>query len=65
MRFHIRFADGSADVDVDGARDANEWADLGTYAFDPALAPQVVVSAAANDRGACVWADAVVWEAQP
>jgi murein DD-endopeptidase MepM/ murein hydrolase activator NlpD len=65
MRFHILFAGGSADIGVDGERDANEWADLGTYHFDPAQSPQVVVSATSNDRGACVWADAVVWEPVP
>ncbi|MBC8075645.1 MAG: peptidoglycan DD-metalloendopeptidase family protein, partial [Chloroflexales bacterium] len=65
MRFHILFAGGSADVAVDGARDANEWADLGTYPFDPAQSPQVVVSGSANGRGQGVWADAVVWEPVP
>jgi murein DD-endopeptidase MepM/ murein hydrolase activator NlpD len=65
MRFHILFAGGSADVAVDGSRDANEWADLGTYPFDPAQPPQVVVSASSNGRGDGVWADAVVWEPVP
>ncbi|MCG8348790.1 MAG: peptidoglycan DD-metalloendopeptidase family protein [Chloroflexales bacterium] len=61
MRFRIRYSGGEAEVTVDSEALRNWWADLGTYQFDPAQNPLVVVSSLAGDEGRGVWADAIMW----
>ncbi|HMO57836.1 MAG TPA: peptidoglycan DD-metalloendopeptidase family protein, partial [Roseiflexaceae bacterium] len=59
MRFNIRHAAGVAEVVIDGSRYANDWADLGSYAFDDHA--MVSLSTAAEERQLTVWADAILW----
>jgi murein DD-endopeptidase MepM/ murein hydrolase activator NlpD len=61
VSYHIRSHEGETTVTVDSETLANSWADLGTYAFDPADRPLVRVSSLAGAAGRGVWADAVMW----
>jgi murein DD-endopeptidase MepM/ murein hydrolase activator NlpD len=61
----VRHSQGETEVRIDGLIFANEWADLGTYHFDPGQTPQVTVSDRTADLGASIWADAIVWEPVP
>lgn len=61
LRYRVRHADGEAEIAVNTQVYANEWADLGTYRFDPALTPAVVLGGTAEGRGLSVWADAIMW----
>jgi murein DD-endopeptidase MepM/ murein hydrolase activator NlpD len=61
LRYRVRHSGGDSEVEVNVQLWANDWADLGTYDFDPAAAPAVILSNAAEGRRLTVWADAVIW----
>jgi hypothetical protein len=60
VRYLVQHADGTAEVIVDAATHANDWAELGTYTFDTTGA-EVVLTSAAEDGMLSVWADVVMW----
>ncbi len=61
VRYRVRYHGGEAEVVIDVADRANDWADLGTYDFDPNDHPAVSLSNIAEEDGRSVWADAVIW----
>lgn len=61
VRYRVRFSGGEAEVAVDDQIYANDWADLGTYAFSPDDAPAVSLSNLVGDEQRSIWADAVMW----
>jgi murein DD-endopeptidase MepM/ murein hydrolase activator NlpD len=61
VRYHVRYSGGEAEVAIDDARAANDWADLGAYEFDPGDAASVSVSSLVEANLHSVWADAVMW----
>lgn len=65
MRYHIHHSGGETEVTVDGELYRNWWADLGTYEFDPAQKPTVMISSLAGDEGRGVWVDAIAWVPVP
>jgi murein DD-endopeptidase MepM/ murein hydrolase activator NlpD len=60
VRYLVQHADGTAEVIVDAATHANDWAELGTYTFDTTGA-EVVLTSTAEDGMLSVWADVVMW----
>ncbi len=60
VRYLVQHADGMAEVVVDAATHANDWAELGTYRFDETGA-EVVLTSAAEDGMLTIWADVVMW----
>jgi hypothetical protein len=60
-RYHVQYSGGEAEIVVDAQVYANDWADLGTYEFDPDDTPLVTVSNFAEDDQRGVWADMVMW----
>lgn len=60
--YRVHHQQGETDVRMNNELQANGWADLGTYMFDPSAAPFVSLSTLAGDQGRSVWVDAVVWE---
>ena len=61
VRYAIRFAGGEAEVIVDDRVYANDWADLGTYTFDPADSPSIAISNLVSAEQNSIWADAIMW----
>lgn len=61
LRYRIQHADGETDVFVNSIELANEWADLGTYRFDPTLPALVTLSGSAETANLTVWGDAMIW----
>lgn len=61
VRYQVHYAGGETEVAINGELIANNWADLGTYVFDPAQPPLVSISNLGGDSGRGVWADAVMW----
>ncbi|HEU5099222.1 MAG TPA: peptidoglycan DD-metalloendopeptidase family protein [Roseiflexaceae bacterium] len=61
VRYRVRYSGGEADVVVNGSNAANDWVDLGTYAFDPSDNPSVALSNVVEAEQRGVWADAVIW----
>ncbi len=61
MHYQIHHQEGETEVVVDATVNANSWADLGTYNFNPAQIPFVSLSGATAQAGSGVWADAVAW----
>jgi hypothetical protein len=61
MHYQIHHQEGETEVVVDATVNANSWADLGTYTFNPAQIPFVSLSGATAQAGSGVWADAVAW----
>jgi hypothetical protein len=65
LRYVVQHAEGQSEVVIDGEEQANAWADLGTYHFDPAadggIAPRVMTSTLAGDNQRGIWADAIAW----
>ncbi|MCS6840203.1 MAG: peptidoglycan DD-metalloendopeptidase family protein [Roseiflexus sp.] len=59
-RYLVQHAEGMAEVVVDAATHANDWAELGTYPFDNTGA-EVVLTSAAEEGMLSVWADVVMW----
>jgi murein DD-endopeptidase MepM/ murein hydrolase activator NlpD len=60
VRYRIRHAAGEALVDVNARTYANDWADLGTYTFEPG-GGQVTLTNLAEDGMRGIWADAILW----
>ncbi len=60
VRYLVQHADGMAEVVVDAATHANDWAELGTYRFDETGA-EVVLTSAAEEGMLTIWADVVMW----
>jgi murein DD-endopeptidase MepM/ murein hydrolase activator NlpD len=61
VRYRVRYSGGEADVLVNDSDAANDWVDLGTYAFDPNDKPSVALSNVVEAEQLGVWADAVIW----
>lgn len=61
VRYRVRHSDGEAEVLIDQETYANDWIDLGTYAFSPDDKPFVALSNLVEENQRGVWADAVVW----
>jgi hypothetical protein len=61
VRYRVRYSGGEADVVVNDSDAANDWVDLGTYAFDPNDHPSVALSNVVEAEQRGVWADAVIW----
>jgi murein DD-endopeptidase MepM/ murein hydrolase activator NlpD len=61
VRYRVRYSGGEADVVVSDSDAANDWVDLGTYAFDPNDRPSVALSNVVEAEQRGVWADAVIW----
>jgi murein DD-endopeptidase MepM/ murein hydrolase activator NlpD len=61
MRYLVRYSGGERMVTVNVELYRNGWADLGTYDFDPADGPSVILSTLAGDSNSSIWADAVAW----
>jgi murein DD-endopeptidase MepM/ murein hydrolase activator NlpD len=61
VRYVVRHNGGESEVVVDQGLYTNDWADLGTYTFDPGSSPSVALSALGSLRDYGIWADAVVW----
>lgn len=59
--YQVQHRDGVSEVPVRMQAGANEWVDLGTYAFDTAAAVVLPLRDAVGGRG--VWLDAVLWQA--
>ena len=65
VRYRVRYSGGEADVVVNDSDAANDWVDLGTYAFDPNEHPSVALSNVVEAEQRSVWADAVIWLPAP
>jgi murein DD-endopeptidase MepM/ murein hydrolase activator NlpD len=65
VRYRVRYSGGEADVVVNDSDAANDWVDLGTYAFDPNDHPSVALSNVVEAEQRSVWADAVIWLPAP
>jgi murein DD-endopeptidase MepM/ murein hydrolase activator NlpD len=65
VRYHVRYSGGEAEIMVDDQLAANDWADLGTYMFDPGNAPSVSVSSLVEATQRSIWADAIMWLPAP
>lgn len=61
VRYRVRYSGGEADVVVNDSDAANDWVDLGTYAFDPNDRSSVALSNVVEAEQRSVWADAVIW----
>lgn len=61
VRYRLRYHGGEAEIMVNIPLHANDWVDLGTYAFDPNESPLVSLSNLAEDGQRSVWADAIIW----
>lgn len=65
VRYTIYHAEGSSEVIINQFVFANEWADLGTYQFDPASDPRIELSNRAAEANQGVWAGAMLWQPAP
>ncbi len=63
LRFVVHHAGGISEVVVDGMTYANEWAPLGSYAFDDAIV--IAIASIAESADLTVWADAVMVRPAP
>lgn len=61
VRYRVRYHGGEAEIEISGPDRANDWADLGTYEFDPLDTPTVSMSNLAEEGQRSVWADAMIW----
>lgn len=59
--YQVQHRDGISEVPVRVQLSANEWVDLGTYAFDGSATVVLPLREAIGGRG--VWVDAVLWQA--
>ncbi|MBM4412556.1 MAG: peptidase M23 [Chloroflexi bacterium] len=59
--YQVQHRDGISEVPVRMQISANEWVDLGTYAFDDVAAVVLPLRDGVGGRG--VWLDAVLWQA--
>ncbi|GIV97231.1 MAG: peptidase M23 [Herpetosiphonaceae bacterium] len=61
VRYLIRHAGGRTEVTIDQRAIANDWADLGTYEFDPQQQPFVKLTNRTDAADEGVWASAMLW----
>lgn len=60
VSYQIEHRDGVAEVRVNLQQVANEWVDLGVYAFDGTARVMLPMRDAIGERG--IWADAIIWQ---
>ncbi|HEY1013127.1 MAG TPA: peptidoglycan DD-metalloendopeptidase family protein, partial [Herpetosiphonaceae bacterium] len=61
VRYTIHHAGGADQTVINQLVAANDWADLGTYQFDPAADPRVELNNETLAPNQGVWAGAIVW----
>ncbi len=64
-QYTVHHSGGTSKVLVNQFVYANDWADLGTYDFDPAQPASVELNNATLEADQGVWAGAVVWQKVP
>lgn len=61
VRYRVYHSGGETEVSINGELSANEWADLGVFAFEQGAEAQVTLSSFADGKALSVWADAIVF----